>query len=112
MKRFLTGAALLFSCALAAPALGASGECSFTGFDSFACDVAVDGGGITFELPSGDVFVFAHEGDEVGLGYLIAANSQPGRSPTQLGRFMPMAHEDGCWYAPEKEITFCARIAE
>lgn len=112
MKRFLTGAALLFSCALAAPALGASGECSFTGFDSFACDVAVDGGGITFELPSGDVFVFAHEGDEVGLGYLIAANSQPGRSPNQLGRFMPMAHEDGCWYAPEKEITFCARIAE
>ncbi|WP_169195126.1 hypothetical protein [Devosia sp. MC1541] len=112
MKRFLTGAALLFCCALAVPALGASGECSLTGYDSFACDVAVDGGGITFALPNGDTFVFAHEADGAGLGYVIAADSQPGRSPAQLGRFFPVADRDGCWFAPIKEITFCASIAE
>ncbi|MBJ7576989.1 hypothetical protein JHC09_03705 [Devosia sp. MC532] len=112
MKRFLTGAALLFCCALAVPALGASGECSLTGYDSFACDVAVDGGGITFALPNGDTFVFAHEADGAGPGYVIAADSQPGRSPAQLGRFFPVADRDGCWFAPIKEITFCASIAE
>lgn len=108
MKNFVPGAALLLGLALVAPAAAAPGQCSMTGYGDFACDVTVDGGGITFALPSGETFVFAHEADGEGLGYLIAANPRPGRSPDELGRFVPVENDAGCWFGEKDEITFCA----
>lgn len=112
MRVFVTGAALVVGLALAAPAVAAPGQCSMTGYDAFACDVTVDGGGITFELPSGETFVFAHEADGEGLGYLIAAQPQPGRYPEELGRFVPVEGEAGCWFGAKDEITFCAALEQ
>lgn len=112
MKNFLSGAALMIGFALAVPALAAPGECSVTGYDSFDCDVAVDGGGITFELPDGQVFVFAQTADGEGLGYLIAANAAPGARPEELGSFSPIEGEAGCWLGAREEMKFCAAVAE
>jgi hypothetical protein len=112
MKIFVSGAALLVGLALAAPAAAAPGQCSMTGYDAFDCDVTVDGGGITFALPSGETFVFAHEANGEGLGYLIAAEPQPGRYPEELGRFVPVEGEDGCWLGDKDGITFCAALVQ
>lgn len=110
MKIFVTGAALLI--ALAAPVAAAPGQCSLTGHDTFACDVTVDGGGITFALPSGETFVFAHEADGEGLGYLIAAEPEAGRLPEELGRFVPVEGEAGCWLGDKDALTFCAALEQ
>ncbi|SMQ70061.1 hypothetical protein SAMN06295905_1754 [Devosia lucknowensis] len=83
-----------------------------TGHGEFGCDVNVDGGGITFVLPEGDVFVFAHEADGEGLGYLIAADQQPGRSPDELGRFVPIEGEQSCWFGAKDDITFCVAVEQ
>lgn len=112
MKNLMTGAALAFGLALAVPAAAAPGQCSMTGYGDFACDVDVDGGGITFALPDGQMFVFAHEADGEGPGYLIAAEPQPGRAPEGLGRFVPVDGEEGCWSAAESELTFCAALEQ
>jgi len=112
MKYFVTGATLLVSLALAVPAIGAPGQCSITGQGLFDCDVTVDGGGITFALPSGETFVFAHEADGEGLGYLIPAEPQPGRYPQELGRFAPIAEEPGCWLGDKDGTKFCAALVQ
>jgi hypothetical protein len=112
MRRFVTGAALACSLALAVPVAAAPGQCSMTGQGEFPCDVNVDGGGITFTLPSGETFVFAHEANGEGLGYLIAAEPQPGRRPEELGRFVPVEGQDGCWFGEQDEITFCAALEQ
>lgn len=83
-----------------------------TGQGEFACDVNVDGGGITFVLPSGETFVFAHEADGQGLGYLIPAEPQPGRIPEELGHFVPLDDQAGCWFGEKQEITFCAALEQ
>ena len=108
----VTGAALACGLALAVPAAAAPGQCSMTGHGDFACDVDVDGGGITFALPSGETLVFAHEADGEGLGYLIPAEPQPGRYPEELGRFVPVEGQEGCWFGAEDEITFCAALEQ
>ena len=112
MRNLVTGAVLVGSLALAAPADAAPGQCSMTGYGDFACEVTVDGGGITFALPDGETFVFAHEAEGAGLGYLIAAEPQPGQRPDELGRFSPVEGQEGCWFGAEDEITFCAALEQ
>jgi hypothetical protein len=112
MRNFVTGAVLVFGLVLAVPAHAAPGQCTMTGFDDFACEVNVDGGGITFDLPSGETFVFAHVANGEGLGYLISAEPQPGARPEELGSFVPMNGQDGCWFGEEDEITFCAALVQ
>lgn len=112
MKYLLSGAALIAGFALAVPASAAPGQCSMTGFDSFDCDVTVDGGGISFALPDGRTFVFAHIADGEGLGYMIPSDVQPGRSPVELGTFTPVEDEPGCWSGGKEETKFCAAISQ
>lgn len=112
MKTFLTGVVIVAGFALAAPAAAAPGECSITGYNDFPCDISVDGGGITFDLPDGETFVFVHGGDDQGMGYLIPAQSDPGDRPRELGNFEPVHGEAGCWFGERDEITFCAALEQ
>ncbi len=112
MKKFVTGAVLLVGLAFAVPANGAEGQCSVTGFGDFACDLTVDGGGITFALPDGRSFVFAHVSDGEGLGYISVADPRPGNYPEELGAFAPVEGEDGCWFGAKDGITFCAAFLQ
>ena len=112
MKTYLTGAALLGGLVLAAPAGAAPGLCEMTGYDSFACDVVVDGGGLTFSLPDGQVFAFALTADNSGQGYRIAAEPKPGQLPVELGEFAPVEGEPGCWFGGRDEIRFCAMVQQ
>lgn len=112
MRFFVSGAALVCGLALAAPVAAAPGQCSMTGYGEFACDVTVDGGGITFALPSGETLVFVHEADGEGPGFLMAAEPQPGRGPRELGRFAPAEGQDGCWFGAKDDITFCAALEQ
>lgn len=112
MSKFVTGAALVLGLALAVPAAAAPGQCSMTGYGDFPCDVNVDGGGITFALPNGDTFVFAHEADGVGLGYLIGADATAGRLPDELGQFAPVDGKPGCWFGEKDDLTFCAALEQ
>ena len=111
MRLLLTGVAVA-GLALADPAAAAPGQCSMTGYDDFACDVAVDGGGISFALPDGQVFVFVHEASDQGFGYRIADVAEPGDRPDELGMFAPVDGEPGCWFGPKDEITFCAAVEQ
>lgn len=109
---FVTGAVLLAGLALAVPANGAPGQCSVTGYDTFDCDVTADGGGITFSLPDGQTFVFAHVADGAGLGYIAAVDQRPGTYPEELGSFVPVEGEDGCWLGQKNGIKFCAALLQ
>lgn len=112
MKKKYTGAMLLVSLALAAPALAAPGQCSMTGYGEFACDVATDGGGLTFELPDGQVFTFALVEEDEGIGYRIPADANPGQIPVELGAFEPVPGEAGCWRSEDEETRFCAMVLQ
>ncbi|WEJ34682.1 hypothetical protein [Devosia sp. SD17-2] len=112
MKRILTGAVLLGGLALAAPAGAAPGLCEMTDYDSFDCDVSVDGGGLTFALPDGQVFAFALTADNEGQGYRISADARPGQVPVELGVFAPIADEPGCWFGARYDIRFCAMVLQ
>ena len=112
MKKFVTGAVLLAGLALAVPANAAPGQCSVTGYDTFDCDVTVDGGGITFLLPDGQSFVFALVVDGQGLGYLGAADQRPGTYPEELGSFLPVEGEAGCWLGEKDGLKFCAAVLQ
>jgi hypothetical protein len=112
MKILVTGAALAFGLALAAPAAATPGQCSVTGYDTFDCDVDVDGGGLTFTLPDGQIFVFAHEADGAGLGYLLPSDAQPGSRPEELGAFLPVDGKPGCWFGAEDDIEICASLSQ
>lgn len=108
----MTGAALIAGLALAAPASAAPGQCSMTGYGDFACDVSVDGGGISFALPDEQVLVFAHQANSEGFGYLIESEATPGSRPDELGAFVPVDGEPGCWFGAEDEIKFCAALEQ
>ena len=112
MKIMFTGAVLAASLALAAPAMAVSGQCSLTGYEAFDCDVATDGGGLTFVLPDGQTFAFALIGENEGLGYRIAADARPGQRPEELGTFAPLPEEPGCWLSDRNETKFCAMVFE
>lgn len=111
MKTIVTGV-LLAGFALAVPATAAPGQCSITGFDTFECDVVMDGGGLTFGLPDGEIFAFALVAENRGQGYRIPAGSRPGQRPVELGVFRPVEGEPGCWLGDRDEIRFCASIAQ
>lgn len=112
MNILTTGAALVFGLALATPALASEGQCAFTGFGTFDCDVELDGSGLTFTLPDGQTFAFAVVTDGEGLGYRIAADAGPGQRPVELGQFVPVADEPGCWQSQKDETRFCASVMQ
>ncbi|KKB80005.1 hypothetical protein VW35_06000 [Devosia soli] len=107
-----TGAMLVVSLALATPASADKGQCSLTDYDTFDCDVATDGGGLTFGLPDGQVFAFALTDDDEGLGYRIPADATPGQRPVELGIFEPLPGQPGCWRALRNDTKFCASVFE
>lgn len=109
MKRFVTGAVLLAGLALAGPAMAEPGQCSMTDYGSFECDVTADGGGVSFALPDGQVFVFVHVAEGAGPAFLI---SEPGRVPHALGDFAPVEGEPGCWHNEADTRKFCAAILQ
>ena len=92
-------------------AIAAPGQCTVSGVGTFACDVTMDGGGLTFDLPDGQTFAFALIEDGKGVGYLVAADAAPGQPPEELGDFLPVPGEDGCW-VNRKEYKFCAALAQ
>ncbi|KKB10018.1 hypothetical protein [Devosia chinhatensis] len=112
MKMFVTGAVLLVGLALAAPASAAPGQCSLSGIGEFSCDVSVDGGGITFSLPDGRLFVFAHVSNGEGLAYIGSGEPSPGQYPSELGAFVPAQDRAGCWMQEDGEMTFCAALLQ
>lgn len=112
MKIFVTGAVLVSGLAFAFPANAAPGQCSVTGYDTFECDVAFDGGGLTFALPDGQTLVFSHVGNGEGIGYLAPVDLPAGRYPTDLGVFRPVEGEPGCWLGDKEGLKFCAAVAE
>ena len=114
LRRVLGAVALgaVVACFGAGTAVAAPGQCEVSGFDSFDCDVAMDGGGLTFALPDGEIFAFALVEDGEGLGYLIAPDARPGQRPEELGTFTPIEGEPGCW-AGERDIErFCVLVEE
>ena len=112
MNIFSCGAALAIGLALATPSLAMQGQCSFTGFGTFDCDVQLDGSGLTFNLPDGQTFAFAVVAEGEGLGYRIAADATPGQRPVELGAFAPVPEQAGCWQSQEDETRFCASVME
>lgn len=114
MRRVL-GAAVLGAVVagmMAVAAVAAPGQCMVTDYGTFDCDVALDGGGLTFELPDGQTFVFALVEEDEGLAYLIAPDAKPGQRPDELGAFRPDADEAGCWASERNDDRFCVLVEE
>lgn len=103
-------AAILIWSAMVAVASAAPGQCSVTGLDMFECDVVLDGGGLTFDLPDGRTFAFALMEEGVGTGYLIAADAAPGTLPDALPGLVAEEGKPGCW--ARADFEFCAMVAE
>lgn len=93
------------------PAAAAPGQCSVTGYDTFDCDVALDGGGLTFGLPDGRTFAFTLIEQEVGTAFLIAADAAPGQPPEALGEFALAAERPGCWVG-KNDFEFCVLVQQ
>jgi hypothetical protein len=93
-------------------ASAAPGQCTVSGYDTFDCDVALDGGGLTFALPDGQTFAFALVEEGEGLGYLIAPDARAGQRPDELGTFTPIADEPGCWAGERDVERFCVLVEE
>ncbi|SEQ01988.1 hypothetical protein SAMN05428969_1568 [Devosia sp. YR412] len=104
-------AATLIWGAMAVAAYAAPGQCTMTGYGTFDCDVALDGGGLTFGLPDGRTFAFALEQDGVGTGYLIEADAAPGSRPDEIEDLSPVDGQPGCW-ARDDDFAFCVLVAE
>ena len=97
---------------MAVAAVAAPGQCTFADYGTFDCEVTVDGGGLTFGLPDGQIFVFAQIEDGEGLGYLIGADAKPGERPKELGELVPVDGEPGCWESTGKDYKFCVLVEE
>jgi hypothetical protein len=85
------------------------GQCSVSGFETFDCELAHDGGGLTFALPDGRVFAFALVSESEGLGYIGAAGAL---YPQELGAMTPAADAPGCWVGGKDGFAFCAQVAQ
>jgi len=90
----------------------ATGQCSVTGYGTFDCDVTLDGGGLTFDLPDGQTLAFALTEADLGVAYLISADAAPGALPTELHEFRPIEGEAGCWESTRADYKFCAAFVE
>ena len=91
-------------------ASAAPGQCSVTGLDTFDCEVVLDGGGLTFDLPDGRTFAFAVMEEGQGTGYLIAADAAPGSLPNALPGLVAVEGKPGCW--ARDDFEFCAMIEQ
>lgn len=92
-------------------AVAAPGQCSVSGFGAFPCEVALDGGGLSFGLPDGSTLAFTLTETDGGAAYLIAADGRPGSAPRELGMFDAVAGEPGCWMRDE-DYRFCVLVEE
>ena len=108
MKITVLGSALIWGL-LTGVAHAEPGQCVVTGFETFDCELARDGGGLTFALPDGRVFSFALVSENEGLAYLTEPETM---YPTELGRMTPASDAPGCWVGGKDGFTFCAQVAE
>ena len=92
--------------------MAAPGQCTVRDGAAFDCDVALDGSGLTFALPDGQVFAFALVEDGVGMGYLAAPDAAPGSRPEELGQMVPVPDKPGCWMGGRDDFSFCAQVAQ
>lgn len=109
-KKMMLAATVFAGAAMAGtPAYAQPGQCSVTGVGTFPCDVAVDGGGLSFALPDGDVLAFMLVEPGRGIAYLAAADARPGQRPRELRDFVPKEGMQGCWVR-EDGYQFCALV--
>tara|TARA_R110002020_G_scaffold14062_16_gene50000 strand:+ start:373 stop:699 length:327 start_codon:yes stop_codon:yes gene_type:complete len=108
MRISVLGAALIWG-AMMGSASAEPGQCSATGFETFDCELARDGGGLTFALPDGQVFAFALVSENEGLGYLGAPDAL---YPAELGTMTPAPDAPGCWVGGKDGFAFCAQVAQ
>jgi hypothetical protein len=92
-------------------AVAAPGQCTVTGYDTFACDVALDGAGLTFALPDGRIFAFTLVEEGVGTAFLVDADAKPGQRPEELREFSAVADKPGCW-ARDEDYEFCVLVEQ
>ena len=113
MKRMIWAAAVVAAAtgAMVTLAAAAPGQCTVTGYDTFDCEVALDGGGLTFTLPDGKTFAFTLAEDGVGSAFLIEADAGPGQVPDELRDFQPVEGQPGCW-ARGDEFEFCVLVEQ
>nr|WP_314258656.1 hypothetical protein [uncultured Devosia sp.] len=104
-------AATLIWGAMVVAAVAAPGQCTVSGYDTFDCDVALDGQGLTFALPDGQTFAFALTGADEGVAYIIGTDARPGSSPEELRGFAAVDGKPGCW-ARSDEFEFCVLVEE
>lgn len=91
--------------------VAAPGQCTVSGYDTFDCDVALDGGGLTFALPDGRIFAFTLVEDGVGTAFLVDAEAAPGDLPDELREFRAVEGKPGCWRRDE-DYEFCVLVQE
>jgi len=110
---------MIWATAIVAAAVGATvtlaaaapGQCTVTGYDTFDCDVALDGGGLTFALPDGRTFAFTLVEEGVGTAFLIAEDAEPGQRPEELREFRAVDGKPGCW-ARDEDYEFCVLVQQ
>ena len=113
MKRVIweTAMAVAVTGAMATLVAAAPGQCTVTGYDTFDCDVALDGGGLTFVLPDGRTFAFTLIEEGVGTAFLIDADAEPGQRPEELREFRAVESRPGCW-ARDEDYEFCVLVQQ
>ena len=113
LKRVIWAAAVAAAAVgvMVTPAIAAPGQCTVTGYDTFDCDVALDGAGLTFELPDGRTFAFTLIEEGVGTAFLIAPDAEPGQRPEELREFSAVEGKPGCW-ARDEDYEFCVLIEQ
>lgn len=113
LKRVIWATAIVAAAtgALMTLAVAAPGQCTVTGYDTFDCDVALDGGGLTFELPDGTIFAFTLAEDGAGTAYLVDDEAEPGDRPESLREFRAVEGRPGCW-AREPDYEFCVLVQQ
>lgn len=110
---------LILASALAVAGMGAMvtlvaaapGQCTVSGYETFDCDVTLDGSGLTFALPDGKTFAFTLGEEGVGTGFLIDADATPGQVPDALRELRAVEGQPGCW-ARDEDFSFCVLVQQ
>lgn len=110
MRVFVAGALLACGLAMVSPAAAAPGQCLLTGFESFPCDVVVDGASLAFDLPDGRRFAVVFDAAGQGTAFARRPDAAPGTRPDDLGRFEPVEGEPGCWQKLRLQTRFCVMV--